>query len=228
MPLQSKWINVERIARTCAWVAAIAIVLACRPVFATTIVLSTHGSNGTDPSVLDATLQLNAIGNVLKVTVTNDTTAPDTFNINQIYFNASSDVLGLNLTSAVGSVDGNNLDFWTLATDASADGFGTYDFALLDGVDGQPSVITPGETQVLNLVITCGANATCDMSDFGREFSVIPPGDTPALAAMKFVSGPNGDSAFGATVPEPSTAMLMAFGLLGLLGLSRRSTGTRA
>ena len=86
----------------------------------------------------------------------------------------------------------------------------------------------PGETQVLNLVITCGANATCDMSDFGREFSVIPPGDTPALAAMKFVSGPNGDSAFGATVPEPSTAMLMAFGLLGLLGLSRRSTGTRA
>jgi hypothetical protein len=37
----------------------------------------------------------------------------------------------------------------------------------------------------------------------------------------KFVNGPGDDSAFGANIPEPGTALLVGFGML-ILGASRR------
>jgi hypothetical protein len=38
----------------------------------------------------------------------------------------------------------------------------------------------------------------------------------------KFVNGPGDDSAFGANVPEPSTASLLGLGLVGVAAIRRR------
>lgn len=192
---------------------------------ATTIQLSELSSDATPASQLSALLELNVSGNTLTVIVTNQTTSPNTFNINEIYFNASDDILGLNLTGATGQFDGNNKKAWTLVTAVGADSFGTFDFGLLDGVDSQPSTIFPGEFQTFNLHISCAASATCDMSDFGTELSTLGPGSNRVLAAMNFVSGPGGDSAYGASgasaTPEPHSAILFGVGAL-VVGVALR------
>jgi hypothetical protein len=192
---------------------------------ATTIQLSDFSSDETPASLFDAQLELDVIGSVLRVTITNQTTGLIGYNINEVYFNASDDVLGLTLVSASGSIDGNNLGAWTLSTGMLADGFGTFDFALLDGVNGNASTIFPSEVQTMNLTISCAVNAICDMSDFGNELT--SDGNPDALAAMKFISGPGDDSGFGATVPEPTVAALFGFGLLGLLAARRRASAWR-
>ena len=65
---------------------------------ASTIILSEYSSDSTPASVLDATLDFT-ITDIAELTlsVTNDSTAPDEFEMNMMFFNATSDVTGLTL-----------------------------------------------------------------------------------------------------------------------------------
>jgi hypothetical protein len=185
---------------------------------ATPVTLSTHSSEANPgPAVLDATFDFSVAGTTLTLVATNDTTAPDEFNINQVYFNASSAVTDLTLESAEHSVEGDVKSDWLpLLTGVMVDGFGIFDFGMQEGVgENTPSVIGPSESVTFVFSIL-GTEPFTD-ADF------IQPSTDGYLAAAKFVSGPGDDSAFGATIPEPSTALLLASGLI-LLGARRRSS----
>jgi len=178
---------------------------------ATTITLSDLSSDETDPSVLDAILDFSVSDSTLTLTVTNTTEDPNFYNINEVYFNATSNVMGL---SPETPFPGG----WSLSTNQSADGFGVFDFALTDGVGTDEAQIIPGETVTFKFTIVGTNSFSAD--DFTTERSTIPPGDRPAFAAAKFVQGPGDDSAYGA-VPEPSTVLLLGAGLIGLALVGR-------
>jgi hypothetical protein len=122
------------------------------------------------------------------------------------------------LTSATHSSSGDVLLAWTpVESGTSADGFGIFDFALTDGTGaGNPEIVHPGESIVFLMTITGSCTATaCTAANFVLENT------SGYLAAAKFVNGPddpespgNEDSAFGAIVPEPTTALLVGTGLL--------------
>ena len=181
------------------------------------IVISTVSSDATDPALLDATFEFSVAFDVLTFSVTNDTTAPNTFNINQLYFNGGGGVTGL---TPLGALPAG----WNFSTNQIAAIFGIFEFALTGPVDNEPSTIMPLKTETFTFTIL-GAGPFFD-TDFTTEFSTNPPGDIQSLVAAKFVFGPddpenpgNSDSAFGG-VPEPGTVALL--GLAGLLGFGRR------
>ena len=186
------------------------------------IVISTASSDATDPAVLDATFEFSVAFDVLTLSVTNDTSAPNTFNMNELYFNGGGGVTGL---TPLGALPAG----WSFSTNQVAGIFGTFEFALTDPVDNDPSTIMPLETETFTFTIL-GAGPFFD-TDFTTEFSTIPPGDMPSPVAAKFVFGsgtdpdgdPGPDSAFGG-VPEPGTLALL--GLAGLLGFGRRRRRT--
>ena len=186
---------------------------------ATPVTLSIFSSDYTPASVLDATFDFSVVGSTLTLVATNDTTAPDEFNINQVYFNASSAVTSLTLTSATHSVEGDVMSGWLLLlTDVMVDGFGDFDFGLSDG-EGEPSISLIGPSESVTFVFAISGTGPFSDADFIEENL------QGLIAAAKFVNGPGDDSALGA-VPEPSTALLLASGLL-LMGARSRSRRRR-
>ena len=185
------------------------------------ITISTLSSDATDPGELDATFEFTIVAGVLKLEVTNETSAPNTFNINELYFNGGGNVTGLMPLAVDGLPDG-----WNFSTNAPADGFGTFEFGLTGPVDDDPETIMPSETLEFQFTIL-GVGPFFD-TDFTTEFSTLPPGDKPLIVAAKFVFGPtdpkqgveDNDSAFGGTIPEPGTLALL--GLAGALFVKRR------
>ncbi len=190
--------------------------------------LSTNSSEpGIDPSLLSATFEFQITGvlqNELTLTITNNTSAPNEFNINQLFFNFNPDsnVTGLNLTGEQGN------GAWELVVPAfpgdlatHADNFGVFDFMLKHGAPqgSNHHLILPG---LLNQrVFTFDIQGTGPFfdTDFIGDLSQQFDSNTLMFAAAKFVMGPGDISAFGA-VPEPGTLALL--GLAGLLGLRRR------
>ena len=175
------------------------------------LTLSDLSSDETDPAVLDATLLFTVTGSELVIAATNDTPVGSGFDIDAVYFNATPEVTDLVPAPAV--------DGWTLVRDETADGFGRFDFALMTASGNDPLDLGPGESLTFTFDII-GSGAFLDTS-FTAEFSQVPPGEHPALAAAKFMSGPGGDSAFGAVVPEPHTGLIALIGI-GLLRRSKR------
>lgn len=168
------------------------------------LTLSELSSDETSASVLDARIKYKVIGTTLEITVFNDTSGTDSYKINEIYFNAVPAITGLTMSSPASG--------WTLNDDLGADGFGSYDFALIDGVGLDPAQIDSGEHQ--KFVFTIAGVGPFSAGDFAFEQSTVPPGSTNALAALKFVQGPGGDSAYGATpIPAPASILLGAMGL---------------
>ena len=205
---------------------AVVLAMCLSPVAsASVIILSKISSDSTPASVLDATLDFAITGaDELTLSVTNDTTAPDEYNINFIYFNATSNVSSLTLDSATSSIDGDITSGWRLGTGVKADGFGTFDFELADGVGISPHTIQPAET--VGFVFSIFGEGPFTAENFTSELSTLPPGDTPTIAAAKFVSGPDDDSAYGSayggTVPEPGTLGMIAAALVGLALRNKR------
>ncbi len=91
-------------------------------------------SDGLDPSVFNATMDfvVDPLMETLTVTVTNTTVAPDTFNINRIYFNGSDNVDYL--------TPGNSIVFVF-----EIESFGPGPVANLDFIDAF-STVPPGMT----------------------------------------------------------------------------------
>ena len=203
-----------------ARLALVVLVLTwAQSVLAAPISLSTISSDATPASVLDATLDFQIIGNTVNLTVSNDTTAPDAYAIDSIFFTVTADVdLG---SIALISVGGNACPAcaWSLSTGIAADGMGVFDVGLIGPAGNDPDQVTSGESVLFVLT----ANGAFDMSDFASELSSIPPGANPAFAVAKVVRGPGDDSAFGGTnVPEPGTGLLVLLGLSGLAAAGRR------
>ncbi|MFG0258292.1 MAG: hypothetical protein ACF8GE_10360 [Phycisphaerales bacterium JB043] len=165
------------------------------------ITLSTDSSDSTPPDVLDATFDFVVVGDQLTFTVTNTTAWPADYLISAVYFNGTSNVTGLTLNTPVSG--------WTFETSKKADGFGVFDFALIDGVGTNPDQIFPGESVVFSFTIS----GTATDIDFTTDLATTPPGDNPAIAVAKFQSGPGGDSAFGAYIPTPGVGAVMLMGL---------------
>jgi len=173
---------------------------------ASIIFLSNVSSDETDAALLSASMAFSISGTTLTLTVTNNTADPNAYHMNELYFNAPDDVT-LSFNGVVG---------WTMLTDQSANGFGTFDFALIDGTGNDKDQIAPAESVDFTFAILSG---TPTMDDFVTLFSTLPPGDMAARVAAKFVRGPGDDSAFGANIPAP--------GVLALLGAASLAGGRR-
>ncbi|UCF34918.1 MAG: PEP-CTERM sorting domain-containing protein [Phycisphaerales bacterium] len=188
-----------------ALMVTLLVVCPVRKTFAETIILSTHSSDESPAFVLDATLEFIVVDSTLTLEVTNDTTAPDTFDISEVHFNVLESA-GVTALALISPTEG-----WFLRTNVDTGMFGVFDFTVIDGVGEVPTQILPGETEAFTFDISGGGPFYA--SDFTSDFSTIPPGDMPALAAAKFVDGPDMDSAYGAYVPEPGSLSLLALGL---------------
>ena len=186
------------------------------------LILSDFVSDGPTPpdvTLLDATLtftldaatiDLDAVAStVLTVSVANQTTAPNEFNITEIFFNVPDTV-----TSASFSV--NPGSEWMLNFDnlpgggIMADGFGDFDLHILDAPGDPIAKVNSGDT--VDFGLTLSGTGIISVDDFVTEFSENQTLEVgPMLAAVKFVNGPGDVSAFGAT-PEPSTVALLTAG----------------
>lgn len=189
------------------------------------IVLSEFSSDETPADLLDATLEFSVSGSMLTLTVTNltDTNDPPAeYDLSLVAFNATSPVENLTLLSGLSGWSLRFLQDPGQGDGHGVGGFGRFD-AILERGTGQDPVIAPGEAAVFTFEI----DGTASQDSFTSELSRIPPGDAPMLVAAKFISGPDGDSAFGA-VPEPGSALLVVAGAAALAGQRARRRPSRA
>ncbi len=174
--------------------------------------LSDLSSDETSPDALDATLTFDVLGDGLTLLVANDTESEEAFNISEVYFNAVHSTTELLFSPPVSG--------WDLLRDQRADGFGTFDFALIGNSGNDPARIGPGESWLFVFEVAGIEPATA--SDFTSDFSEIPPGEHQVIAAVKFVNGPGDDSAYGAVIPEPATVVLLLIGCGLAISTTRR------
>jgi hypothetical protein len=191
---------------------------------ATTIQLSSFSSElDPGPAVLDATLDFSVAGSQLTLTLRNDTTAPDEYLLNGVWWNGAAQVTALGLVSATHSKAGDVTAAWTpVETSAHVAGFGNFDFGLTVPSNlKNGNLLEAGENIVF--VFTIAGTGPYTAGDFASA------NDQGKIAAAKFVSGPGDRSAFGSTdgggplpVPEPTTAAMLGLGLLGFALAGRR------
>ena len=209
-------------------------------------------SDGTDPALLDASLNLSITSDgassgfdLLTVTLDNYTAVPNAFTISEIYFNYTGDASLLNIESA----GANTASISAISTNSanppsggpeygpSADGFGRYDVKISLG-----SFLAPGTST--SWTIDMGVDGVSDGAggDFDLWSVALDVGDPVAVAALFFQQGPCDpdipdecieDSGFGipdesdglfppSSIPVPAAVWLFGSGLIGLAGMARR------
>lgn len=179
-----------------------------------------------DTEALDAIFTFDVVESVLNFSLEN----LSEYRIHKIFFNVADHITGLAFNhsgkdhcphSAANSELGK-LKFGK----NKADGFGQFDVRIkLNG--GKKKSLGPGETYTATMDIF-GTSPFFD-TNFVSDFSVGAQ-DSPALAAIKFKKGPecvkSGYAGVGpSAVPEPSSILLVASGVLSLLGLRRGRKG---
>jgi len=231
--------------------------LAAQPASALIITLSDESSEPSTNPVGDLTADLiftvsgcNATDCTLTVRVdnrTDDNASGVTYDINEIGFNATWAQMGVPELTFVSATKNDITDvfagwsfFEQVATDDSnthLNGFGVFDFALIDGVGPVTEQVNPGDW--VDFVFIAPKDIT-DLDFFAQSAQTTGGNQHLKLAAAKFVEmspvgfntcgqndPPDGacDSAYGGTaIPEPGTFVLASFGLaaLALMGRNRR------
>lgn len=231
--------------------AGSAFLLAAAPAAALTINLSSMSSEPVTNPVgdlsADVTFTVSGCGiSSCTLTIVLDNRTDEngsgvTYDISELGFNASFatfDSADLTFVSATHSTNGIVTSGWAFHeedevddSDTHLDGFGIFDFALIDGVGPSTAQADPGETVTFVFTAPAGISDT----DFD-ELSGQTTGGTNSLktVAAKFVEmdpvgsmtcGQSGDgdcdSAYGA-VPEPMTTWLLGVGLLTLAIVGRK------
>jgi hypothetical protein len=185
---------------------------------ATTVTLSDVSSaEGTMTAAsMDATVEFLASGNTLTINVLNTSSNP--IRMSEILFNSGNKNITLTSTP---THSGSGDPLWELSSNAVSAGFGTFDYGLVGiKVGGGPNaefgeILAGGSAQ-----FTFNVNGNgWDVDTFAGDLST-----GGAFVAARFHPNGGNSSAYGAAVPvpEPSTAALMALGLIGLTQLGRR------
>jgi hypothetical protein len=220
--------------RLLALLTASVVMLFSAAASATTITMSQMSSETAPPntpaSALDGIVGFQIgefdggnAGNEIMLTFENTTSGGfggGDYDVSEVWLSLSSDItIGSILSPATGA----NLG-WALGAPPATGvaGFGDFNLGvtLIGNFNTNPDLILPGETATILISFAC--SGTCNESDWINNAS-------GKAAAAKFVNGgdaftdPN-DSAFGASaVPEPSTALLLSLGLVGLAARRRRT-----
>jgi MYXO-CTERM domain-containing protein len=167
--------------------------------------LSTHSSDETLASVLLASFEFSVVGSTLTLTVTNDTLAPNEYDINEVYFNGPD---GVGLTPDPLPTD------WSFDDSGSmVNGFGVFDFGLKEADTMPDNKILPGNSLSFSFTLS----APADVKDFTTAAT-----SEGFYIAGKFVRGPGDDSAFGATNVIPTPGVLALMGIAGLVAVRPR------
>jgi hypothetical protein len=189
-----------------------------------TMILSDMSSEqeegGTPPSVLDAAVTVELAGTDLKITIDNNTSGgfgAGDYDISEIYLNIAGETVVSVSPSAVG-----NSGYELLAPPTtSVAGLGDYTtgFGVAGDLNLNSDLIVAGEQDVM-VFLSC-LDGDCSGA------SILNNSAGKAVAAKFINGGPayedDNDSAFGASpVPEPSTALLMGLGLIGLAWRGRQ------
>ena len=222
--------------RLLALLTASVVMLFSAAASATTITLSDMSSEsgdippGTPASALDGIVGFQIgefdgtnAGDEIQLTFENTTSGgagAGNYDVNEIWLSLSSDLSNFSILSPAA---GANLG-WELGAPPATGvaGFGLFNLGVtLNGnFNTNPDLILPGETATI--LISFGCTGTCNESDWINNAS-------GKAAAAKFVNGGQAfgdanDSAFGASpIPEPSTALLLSLGLVGLAARRRRT-----
>ena len=195
------------------FIGAVLVLLCATRADAAMILLSTAATHGADPALLDASIEFEVTGNALTITVTNTTEELHPYHINQILFNASSDVTSVQETSMPTG--------WSLATHRNANAFGHFEYMIHGGAGANSQALLPGDSAMFVLTFQ-GSNVTAE--DFLSEFS---DGARPMLVAAKFLNGPGNAGPYGGTdqappIPEPGCLAL----LMGAIAVAYRRRRT--
>ena len=94
------------------------------------------------------------------------------------------------------------------------DGFGDFDVGVTDGTT-PVNVIIPTQTKTFEFTLT-GTGNIYD-TDFTDPDNLSTDNSFLAVVAGKFIQGSGGDSAYGASVPDPATLSLVMLGSVALL-----------
>jgi hypothetical protein len=156
------------------------------PSLAGVLTLSNESSDETDPALLDATLEFEVVSqSTLELTITNQTTAPNGYQVTAVYFNVSPEVGDLTLNSMLpaGFEDWELVPAGPPGNPTQVGVFGTFDYVLrweggAGGINGLDFTEPP-----VTFTIDIAAGGSVEQADFVTQLSDPSGNNLPAFAA---------------------------------------------